>query len=122
MVLELLQYYKWFRATILVEAKAIATFYRDVGNLIVDQIKQRPQRLKALFEVEQYTVDTTGPDEMLDAALLLAKRRSRGNKIIQKTVHQKYELKTAESISKRMQSLNEICLQRFCCWPLDKQL
>ncbi|OQV25005.1 hypothetical protein BV898_01213 [Hypsibius exemplaris] len=74
-VVEILRYYGWYSATILVEAKAIATFYRDIGNLVLEQAKLLPTP-EQLFAIERLTVDTTDP-EAISAAMTFAKGRSR---------------------------------------------
>ncbi|OQV25006.1 hypothetical protein BV898_01214 [Hypsibius exemplaris] len=74
-LLEILRYYKWYRATILVEIKAIATFYRDLASLILDRIKiLLPETVQ--FQMERFDMDAT-ISEGVTSALIFARSRSR---------------------------------------------
>jgi hypothetical protein len=73
-VLEILAYYKWYHATILVEAvKIVSPFYKDVANLLLQSSRQSILP----FAMELYSLDSSS-NESIKTALGFVKRRSRG--------------------------------------------
>ncbi|OWA50612.1 hypothetical protein BV898_15123 [Hypsibius exemplaris] len=68
-VLDVLQHYKWFHAAVLLETKAGAPFYRDVGNVL-------RETAPASFNLHYYLIERIF-DETLSDFLQTAKTRSR---------------------------------------------
>ncbi|OQV25008.1 hypothetical protein BV898_01216 [Hypsibius exemplaris] len=73
-LIEILRDYAWFRVTVILDTTAAPTFYRDLGNTFLEDVKVN--RSDA-FEVELYALKDINSDEAITGALTFARMRSR---------------------------------------------